>query len=97
LKEPNFFWQGSYDKAIESLNKVIEKFPSDVEGYYNLGLAYLRKEEIDQAIASLEKATELSPDITQVHLALDECYFNKEETEKALEILKERLNILRAF
>lgn len=64
--------QGSYDKAIVSLNKVIEKFPSNAEGYYNLGLAYLRKEKIDQAIASLGKATGLSSDIIQVPLALGE-------------------------
>lgn len=80
----DFFTQGQYDKAIASFEKVIEKFPSSVEGYYNLGLTYLRKGDIDQAIVSLEKDKELYPEGIEVYLALGECYFNKGDSEKAM-------------
>jgi len=80
----DFFTQGQYDKAIASFEKVIEKFPSSVEGYYNLGLTYLRKGDIDQAIVLLEKAKELYPEGIEVYLALGECYFNKGDSEKAM-------------
>lgn len=78
------FEHGNYDKAIGLFKKVIEEFPSNVEGYYNLGLTYLRKGDIDKATASLEKAVEIKPDGVETYLALGECYFNKGETEKAM-------------
>lgn len=58
----NSFKDGKYDQAIASFKNVIEKFPQNYEGYYNLGLAYLKKEDIDEAIVALEKATEINPD-----------------------------------
>ena len=79
-----FFKQGKYDDAIVYFEKVIEKFPSSVSAYYNLGLCYLRKGDIDQAIASTEKAIELDPEAIEAYFALGECYFNKGETEKAM-------------
>ncbi len=81
----DFFMQGKYEEAIESFKKVVEKFPSNVEGFYNLGLSYLRKGDIDQAIVSFEKVTELKPEGFEAYLALGECYFNKGESEKAME------------
>jgi len=77
--------QEKYDEAIESFEKVVKKFPTSIEGYYNLGLSYLRKGELDQAIASFEKAKDLNPEAYTVYLALGEGYFNKGDNEKAVE------------
>ncbi len=78
------FYNGQkYDEAIASFNKVIEKFPSHIEGYYNLGLAYMRTGEVDKAIECLEKAVELKPTGIDPYLALGESYFNKGDSEKA--------------
>lgn len=79
------FSKGNFDKAIELFEKVVEKFPTSIEGYYNLGLSYLRKGELDQALTSFEKAKELNPEAYTVYLALGEGYFNKGNTEKAVE------------
>lgn len=77
------FNEGKYDEAIASFKKVIEKFPENYEGYYNLGLAYLKKQEIDQAIPALEKATEINPQALPAYFALGEGYFAKGDSEKA--------------
>jgi len=79
------FSKGNFDGAIELFEKVVKKFPTSIEGYYNLGLSYLRKGNLDQAIASFEKAKELNPEAYTVYLALGEGYFNKGESEKAVE------------
>lgn len=79
----SLFKEEKYDEAIASFKRIIEKFPTNYEGYYNLGLSYMKKDDYDQAVAALEKATELNPDALVAHFALGECYFAKEESEKA--------------
>ncbi len=81
----DLFRAGKYDQAIESFKRVVEKYPSNYEGYYNLGLSYMKKKETDSAITALEKAAELNPQSLDVVFALGESYFVKGEIEKALQ------------
>lgn len=87
------FGEGKYNEAIESFEKVVEKFPDNIEGYYNLGLSYLRKGDVDPAIASFEKAAELNPEALPIFLALGEAYFSKGENEKAIESYQQAITI----
>ena len=89
----DMFREGKYDEAIVSFEKVVEKFPDNIEGHYNLGLSYLRKGDVDQAIASFEKAAELNPEALPVFLALGEAYFSKDENEKAMESYQRAIKI----
>ena len=88
-----FFKQGKYDQAIESFKKVIEKFPSNPDVYYNLGLSYLRSRDINQAITAFEKVIEINPEAIEVYFALGECYFTKEDNEKALAAFSQALEL----
>jgi tetratricopeptide (TPR) repeat protein len=89
----DLFSEGKYDEAIESFKKVVEKFPDNIEGYYNLGLSYLRKGDGDQAISSFEKAAELNPEALPIFQALGEAYFSKGENEKAIESYQQAIKI----
>ncbi|MFW6148070.1 MAG: tetratricopeptide repeat protein [Thermodesulfobacteriota bacterium] len=89
----NHFNDGQYDKAIESFKKVIEKFPKNYEGYYNLGLTYLKKDDLDQAIDALEKATELNPESLAAYFALGEGYFAKGDNEKATQSFSKAIEL----
>lgn len=79
------YTKGNFDDAIVLFEKVVKKFPESIEGYYNLGLSYMRKGDLDQALVSFEKARDLNPEAYTVYLALGEGYFNKGESEKAVE------------
>ncbi|UCC38746.1 MAG: tetratricopeptide repeat protein [Candidatus Aminicenantes bacterium] len=92
-KGVDLFRLGNYDEAIKYFEKLIEKFPSSIEGYYNIGLCYLRKGEVDKAVASLEKAVELNPESIEAHFALGECYFSKGETEKAMSTFTQAVDL----
>jgi tetratricopeptide (TPR) repeat protein len=83
----DFFSKQQYAKAIASFEKVVEKFPSQFEGFYNLGLSYLREGHIDQAIVYLEKAIDLNPESYECYRALGESYFQKGESEEAASAL----------
>jgi tetratricopeptide (TPR) repeat protein len=81
----DLFRAGKYDQAIESFKGVVEKYPANYEGYFNLGLSYMKKKETDSAITALEKAAELNPQSLDAVFALGESYFVKGNIEKALQ------------
>jgi len=87
------FSQEKYDEAIESFKRVVEKYPSNYEGYYNLGLSYMKKKEMDPAIAALEKAAELNPQSLDTVFALGESYFIKGEIEKAIQSFSRAIDL----
>ncbi|OGD38405.1 MAG: hypothetical protein A2V45_07585 [Candidatus Aminicenantes bacterium RBG_19FT_COMBO_58_17] len=77
------FKAGNFDEAGKHFRKVIERYPTYYEGYFNLGLTLLKKGEVDPAIAALEKAAEINPQSMDCFFALGEGYFAKGESEKA--------------
>jgi tetratricopeptide (TPR) repeat protein len=79
------FKAGKYDEAADRFRKVIERYPAQYEGYFNLGLTLLKKGEVDAAITALEKAAETNPQSIESFFALGEAYFAKGESEKAQE------------
>ena len=81
----DLFRAGKYDEASERFKKVVEKYRSNYEGYFNLGLSLLKKGEVDAALAALEKAVEINPQSVESLFALGEGYYTRGESEKALE------------
>jgi len=82
-----FFLKKQYEEAIASFEKVVERFPSHYEGYYNLGIAHLRAGHIDLAIDHFKKSIELNSNSFESYRGLGEAYFQKGEGEKAAENL----------
>src|SRR5690348_11768924 len=65
-KGNTFFNTGKYQDAIINYKKAIQKDPKFGEGYYRLGLAELKTDQIREAYASLSNASTLLPDRTDV-------------------------------
>lgn len=89
----DLFKQGQYAEAVGVFLKVTEKFPDNVEPFYNLGVSYLRSGNPEKAIAALEQAVRLKPDALEAYFALGECYFNLGQPEKAMEAFSKATNI----
>lgn len=89
----DLFRAGRYDEAVARFKKVVDKYPSNYEGYFNLGLTLLKKGEVDPAIAALEKAAEINPRSVESFFALGEAYFAKGESEKALESFSQAITL----
>jgi len=49
------------DEALEMLNKVITQFPTQAEGYYYRGRAYVAAKKYPEAKADLEKFVSMAP------------------------------------
>nr|HRI46557.1 hypothetical protein [Ignavibacteriaceae bacterium] len=52
--------QKNWDKAINVLNKEIEKNPKSDEGYYLMGLVYSEKEDVDNTIKAFDNSLSIS-------------------------------------
>lgn len=52
---------GQYNKAIETLKGIVERYPEFYFGWYNLGLAYDAVDNFDAARHAYEKAVQLEP------------------------------------
>ncbi|MGM0865391.1 MAG: tetratricopeptide repeat protein [Bacillota bacterium] len=52
---------GHFQKAVETLQKVIQDYPEFWSAYNNLALAYFYLGEVDQAAATLEEVLEKNP------------------------------------
>jgi len=87
------FRAGNYDAAAARFRQVIERYPAQYEGHFNLGLTLYKKGEVDAAIAALEKAAELNPQSVDSFFALGECHFAKGESDKALERFSQAIAI----
>jgi Flp pilus assembly protein TadD len=69
---------GDNTKAITHLDKAIEKFPSFLRAWRNLGMAHVRAGNFGEAIKPFTKAVELGGVDGQLYGMLGYCYMNEE-------------------
>ena len=83
---------GNYEEAINHLSEALS-FKDDPEVYYQLGFAYIQKEEFYQAIEKLNQAKEMDPSLISAYILLGEAYEQINDIEKSLQIIEEGLTI----
>jgi len=84
----HFSSEKTYDKAIESYNKLLELYPEDSIGNHNLGLLYYYLEEWDKAIERSEVCRKIKATFTPSYGQLADSYRAKGLYEKAAEVLE---------
>jgi tetratricopeptide (TPR) repeat protein len=62
--------QRHFDVAVTEFKKATEMAPTAVEGFVNLGQAYMENQNYSAAIPTLKHALELSPDLAAAHQLL---------------------------
>ena len=65
---------GRHDEAIAKFNEVIAKVPTCQDCYYNLGVAYVAKQQYTEAEAAFKKVIELKPDSADAFTGLTNIY-----------------------
>ena len=65
---------GRDDDAIRQFNEIVTKIPTCSDCYYNLGVAYAKKQQFDLAETSFKKAIELAPNSGDAYTGLANVY-----------------------
>ena len=76
---------GRHDEAIAKFNEVIAKMPTCADCYYNLGTAYVAKQDLPQAEAAFKKMVELKPDAAEGYTGLAGVYNAQKKFDLAAE------------
>lgn len=65
---------GRDEEAIKLFNDLVVKVPTCSDCYYNLGVAYSKRQQFGEAEASFRKATELAPNSADAYTGLANVY-----------------------
>ncbi|MBI2186343.1 MAG: tetratricopeptide repeat protein [Acidobacteria bacterium] len=65
---------GRDEEAIKLFNDLVVKVPTCSDCYYNLGVAYSKRQQFNEAEASFRKATELAPNSADAYTGLANLY-----------------------
>lgn len=76
---------GRHDEAIAKFNEVLVKMPTCSDCYYNLGLAYVGKQDLAQAETAFKKAIELKPSSPEAYTGLAGIYNTQKKFDLAAE------------
>jgi len=68
--------QGSYEEAIEYLQRAIAVTPDNPQLFYALGVVYENMNQIDKALESVQKALEIKPDHVSSLSHMGRLYYN---------------------
>jgi tetratricopeptide (TPR) repeat protein len=74
---------GRDDEAITKFNEIVAKIPTCSDCYYNLGVAYSKKQQFTEAEAAFTKATELAPNNADAYTGLANVYNAQKKFDQA--------------
>ncbi len=79
--------QNEHQKAVVTMNKVIELEPNEADGYYWRGIAYEANNEYEKAITDFEKTNNLESENGRGFSGMSGIYLSQKDYTKALEFI----------
>ena len=80
---------GEHEKALKTLDKLIEKYPEDLTLFTEKGMIYMAQQNDSLSIVNFEKAWEIDPnDSYRLTYTLASLYKNNDRYDDALSMLK---------
>lgn len=77
---------GRDEDAIKLFNDLVVKVPTCIDCYYNLGVAYSKRQQFAEAEASFLKATELAPNSADAYTGLANVYNAQKKFDQAQQV-----------
>jgi tetratricopeptide (TPR) repeat protein len=80
---------GDYANAIIVSQEIVDENPEDSQNHYNLGYAYLKKEDLQNALAAFRKALELNPNFDVAYSQIGFVHFKLKQYQEAIDALNQ--------
>jgi len=81
------------NKAIEEMEKLVDRVPNDLRYKLFLGNVYNKAGEYENAVAILNEGLELSPNKQAVYFSLGDTYIASGDMDKAFDVLETAYNL----
>ena len=78
---------GDFDNAIQVSQEIVGQDPGNPQNHYNLGYAYLKKEDHKSALNAFQKALELNPDFDLAYSQIGFVHFKQQNYAGAVAAL----------
>ncbi len=85
--------QGRIDKAVEEMEKLLQRFPTNLNLKFELGRMYFNSGKIDQAARQFQEITFLVPNHSNARFSLAVSYERLGKTRRALEEYRKVLEL----
>ena len=87
--------QGDYQGALALFSQILQFSPSEVEAYYNRGLAYTRINNYQAAMADFTQALALNQTLPDLYIERAKVYLQLGNREEAIANIKKAKELLR--
>lgn len=85
--------KANYLKAIPPMEKSMEIYPEFKEAPQELGMAYLRTDNVEKALYWMQRSVEVKPNDVQSYIYLGQFYGMKKNPAKAIESLNKAIEL----
>jgi Flp pilus assembly protein TadD len=84
---------GHMDAAIATLQRTLQLDPTNFEAAYNLGVAFIQKQQLAPAADAFRQSIAIYPDLARSHRALGETLLYQGETDEAIAELRHAVEL----
>ena len=88
-----FLKEKNHEKALQYVNKLLDKNPTNESGWLYLGIVYRRKKKFDDAIRCFETAADLDNSMIEAWGLLTITYMDKGMVDKAKKAMDEAADL----
>lgn len=84
---------GHYEEALNTFQKVVDLYPTEVMAVYNLGLVMLLTGKEDDALKQFRSAEAIDDTIFEIHFQKARIYQNRHDAENAVDSLNRAITL----
>lgn len=85
----DYYRQGAYEQAIESLLQSIKIYPHEAVSHYILAETYFKRQLFDKAIAEAKKSIEIDPLYIDAYQLISQTFTSRQMYEEAISFLNQ--------
>ncbi|HZO43495.1 MAG TPA: tetratricopeptide repeat protein [Methylomirabilota bacterium] len=85
--------RGNFPRAVDHFQQYVERFPNDVEGLNNLGVALVNARRTKEALVHLHRGLRIQPRHAQLHVSLAYAYRDLGDLPRAMSLYRDAVKL----
>jgi protein O-mannosyl-transferase len=85
--------RGDFPRAVDHFEQYVAKYPNDVEGLNNLGVALVNAKRTQEALGHLHRGLRIQPSHAQLHVSLAYAYRDLGDLPRAMSLYRDAVKL----